>query len=88
MDEKKKPIKVFKCGGVRAAVWTNSVLRNDENVTEYSIQVDRTFKNKEGEFEHTSKFYPRDLPKLRLVSAKADEFCNLKVQESDEADGQ
>ena len=76
----KKPIKVFKAGGIRAAIWENTVTRNGNEVTVHSVQIDRTYKDGE-EFRRTSRFNVADLPKVRLVAAKAFEFLTLKPEE-------
>lgn len=85
MTTGRKPDKLIRCGGVRAAIWVETSERKGDQVPDYTVQIDRTFKNKEGEFEHTNRYHARDLAKLRLVAAKADEFCNLKSEEPAEA---
>ena len=75
--EKKKPVKVFKAGGIKAAIWENTVDRNGQQVVLHSVQIDRTYKDGE-EFKHTNHFPERDLPKVQLVAAKAFEFLSLK----------
>ena len=76
-----KPVKVVRAGGIRAAVWENSVERNGVQVTVHSIQIDRTYKDGD-EFKQTSRFNLQDLPKVALVAGKAYEFLTLKDQES------
>ena len=83
--EGKKPIKVFKAGGIRAAIWENTVTRNGNQVTVHSVQIDRTYKDGE-EFKRTSRFNVADLPKVQLVAGKAFEFLGLN-SENREADG-
>ena len=55
-----EPVKVLKAGGVRAAVWENTITRNGTPVTVPSMQIDRTYIDGE-EFKHTACFDPRDL---------------------------
>lgn len=83
--EKKKPIKVFKVGGVRAAIWENTVQRDGRSIPTYSIQIDRTYKQDDN-FKRTSQFNVNDLPKVRLVEEKAYEFLSLKEDGQNEQD--
>jgi len=74
------PAKVFKAGGVRAAIWANTVDRDGNEVTVFSVQLDRSYKDGD-EFRQTSRFNVNDLPKVQLVAAKAFEFLAMKGQE-------
>lgn len=79
----KKPIKVFKAGGVRAAIWENKFQKDGKTMVKHSTQIDRTYKQ-DGEFKRTNQFNEQDLPKAQLVAAKAYEFLSLKSQETSE----
>ena len=72
-----KPIKVFKAGGVRAAIWENTIKRNGNDATVYSVQLDRTYKQGE-EWKTTSSFQLNDLAKVQLVASKAYEYLTMK----------
>lgn len=75
--EGKKPIEVFKAGGIRAAVWENTIKRNGQDIVVHSVQIDRTYKDGD-EWKRTSRFDARDLPKVALVARKAFEYLALK----------
>jgi len=79
--ENKKPIKVFKAGGVKSSVWANTIKRDVKDVLVHSVQIDRTYKQGE-EFKRTNSFNVQDLPKVQLVAAKAFEFLSLKHQDN------
>ena len=68
-----KPIRVFAAGGIRAAIWANTVEKNGREVSVHSVQIDRTFKQG-SDFKRTSRFGLADLPRVQLVAAKAFEF--------------
>ena len=80
-----KPVKVVRAGGVRAAVWENTVNRDGKEIPVFSVQIDRTYKDGD-QFKQTSRFNLQDLPKVALVAGKAYEFLTLKDQESDPND--
>lgn len=71
-----KPIKKFRAGGVSAAVWENQ----SEKGSFASISLQRTYKDKEDEWKHTSSLKVNDLPKAMLVLNRAFEFLVLKEQ--------
>ena len=79
----KKPIKVFKAGGIRAAIWENTINRNGKQITVHSIQIDRTYKDGD-QFKQTNRFDAlRDLPRVQLLAAKAYEWISLKPETND-----
>ena len=84
MAEGKKPIKVFAAGGIRAAIWHNTVNRDGKEIPVFSVQIDRTYKDGE-EFKRTSRFATRELPRVELVAAKAFEFLCMKGQDDGQA---
>lgn len=75
--EGQKPVKEFKAGGVRAAVWENVVVQNGKEVVIPSVRIDRTYKDGV-QFKRTSAFGTRDLARVQLVAAKAFEFLELR----------
>jgi len=78
-----RPIKAFRVGGVRAAIWENTVTRNGRETVVHSVQIDRTYKDGE-EWKQTNRFDVRDLPKVELAAAKAFDFICLKNGEQSE----
>ena len=78
--EGKKPLRVFKAGGVRAAIWENTIEKDGENRPVYSIQIDRTYKDGE-EWKTSNHFRLTELARVELVARKAFEFLSLKSQD-------
>lgn len=76
-----KPVKKFRSGGVSAAVFENLMDVNGAQVMRCSVQIQRTYKDKDGEFKHTSSFRENDLPKLALVAQRAYEYLTMKEEE-------
>lgn len=79
--ETKKPIRVFKSGGIRAVVWCNTIAQGGKDIDVHSVQINRTYKQFD-EFKTTNSFNVRDLPKVELVARKAFEFLSLEVQKN------
>ena len=76
-----KPIKVFRAGAVRAAVWRDTITRNGVEIVVHNVQIDRTFKDGD-EYKSSSSFdAARDVPRLLLVASKAYEFVALKAED-------
>jgi hypothetical protein len=76
-NEAKKPVKEFRAGRIKAAVWENTMERNGESVTTYSITFQKRFKDKQGKWHDTQQFYADELPRIRLVAQKAYEALVL-----------
>ena len=76
------PIKVIRAGNVSASVWKDEVDKNGTIVVRYSTRIQKRFQQ-DGVWKNTDYFFPEELPKLQLVTAKAFEYVSLK--ESEEA---
>jgi hypothetical protein len=89
MDEtiKKSPVKVFSCGPVKAAIWSDSRVMNNTVVEVHSVRIDRSYKDKDNdEWKHTNTFNAEDLPKVALVAMEAYKFIRLCSPEQDRTD--
>jgi hypothetical protein len=73
-----KPIKEFRAGNVRAAVWRNELEQGGRTVVRHSVRVEKRFRNEKGEWQTTPYYFPEELPRLQLVAAKALEFVALR----------
>jgi len=77
------PMKKFSAGGISAAVWSNdATLKNGQKATFNTVSVDRCYKDKEGNWQHTSQMRINDLPKAAVVLTKAYEYLVLKTGDS------
>lgn len=72
-----RPEKVFKVGGCTASVFENSVNGLNGNATIKSVTLQRAYKDKDGNFQHTNSFKLNDIPSgprpgesIRLVGTK------------------
>jgi len=78
MENEKRPsppLKKFRAGNISATVWLNHV---KDGEGEYkTISLERTYKDKEGAWKHSSSLRAMDLPKASLVLQKAYEFLAM-----------
>jgi hypothetical protein len=79
-EKPNQPVKKFKAGAISATVWENQA----QNQQGESVSFDRTYKDANGEWQHTNSLRMADLPKATLVLSKAYEFLALNSPEADE----
>lgn len=78
------PIKEFRAGGIRAAIWRNEIEQDGRIVVRHSIKVEKRYHDKQAdEWKSTDQFFPEDLARLQLVAAEAYRFTTLKQSEDD-----
>ena len=84
MSSENKPEKKFSTGAVRATIWKNSGKNKTtgEAVEYRTISIDRSYKDKNDEWQSTNSLRVNDLPKAALVLNKAYEFIVLKDSEA------
>ena len=72
------PVKELRAGGIKASVWKNEQVNEEgRTVVQHSVKIQRSYRDKNGEWKQSEYFYPADLPKLVLVAQKAFEFVSL-----------
>lgn len=71
---KKKPLKEFRIGGVRATIWENSHTSKDgKTFNQRTATIERRYKSGE-EWKTTNSYDASDLQKLRLTLHDAEVF--------------
>ena len=86
MAEGNKPVKEFRAGSVRASIWRDQAIGQDDQTFDvYTIRVERRYKDAEGNWQSSTRFRRADLADLELVAFKAREY--VSVSERDPADG-
>lgn len=79
-----KPVTKFRAGAISATVWENQAKNNKGEIISYkSVSFDRTYKDANGEWQHTTSLRTMDLPKAALVINKAYEFISLAGEAED-----
>ncbi|MCF7866006.1 hypothetical protein K9L67_01055 [Candidatus Woesearchaeota archaeon] len=76
---KKHPEKKFRAGSVSATIWLNQGQTDDGKETTYkTISFERSYLDKDGNWQTTNSLRTNDLPKAILVLNKAYEHLELK----------
>lgn len=68
------PEKTVKVGGIQLSIWENETPKG----TFCSITIDKSYKDKDGEWKRTKSFKATDLVKLQLGITKVLEYLYLK----------
>ncbi len=77
-NNKPQPYATIRAGGVRATIWQNTVQQqNGEPFTTFNVNLSRSYKDKQGQWQETNSFNLADLPKAELVMRKAYEHICL-----------
>lgn len=82
---KQKPVKEFRVGKVKAAVWKNEEDKDGKTIVKYSVRIQKTFRDDNGEYHETNNFFPEELPKLALAASKAYEFVALRERNPEDS---
>ena len=75
---KNKPEKRFAAGAVSATIWKNERVFDGKETEFLSVTLQRSYKDKEGNWKHTGNLRLNDLPKATLVLHKAYEYLVTK----------
>lgn len=83
MESKNKPEKVFSTGAVQVSVWKNEATKDGSKSEFRTVNIQRRYADKTGEWKSTSTLRINDLPKAALALNKAFEYLVMKGQDSD-----
>ena len=67
-NEKRKPVKKIRVGNVNMSLWEN---KTKEGKTFFSITIQKSFKNSNGEWQNVNNFNKNDLSSLSFCCVKA-----------------
>lgn len=73
-----KPVKKFRAGGVSATIWENKNKVGDTEMTFRTINLERNYKDKDGNWKSTNTMKVSDLQKVKIVCDEAERFLLLK----------
>jgi len=74
------PEKKFRCGGITATVWSNTIIKDGENKKYHSVNIEKSYKDKSDQWQKTQSLSIKDLPKVALVTAEAYKYLTLKTE--------
>jgi hypothetical protein len=76
------PEKKFRAGGISVTVWKNVGHGSQGEPIEYqTVSIERAYKDKKGEWQHTNSLRVNDLPKAGIALQRAYEHIVLKEQD-------
>ena len=78
------PEKKIRAGAISATIWKNDVLEKP-GTTFFSVVLERSYKDKEGNWQKTNSLRTMDVPKACVVLQKAYEYLVLSGQKNYEA---
>jgi len=82
-----RPVKEFRAGPVKVAIWQNDAEQNGQRVVRHSVRIGkRYFDRQQNSWQDSEYFFTNDLPRLRLLVEKAFEFIALKESDPDSAE--
>ncbi len=84
-EKKNLPETKFRAGTVTATVWSKMVDVNKKKVKFYNVTFEKSYKDKDDEWQTTNSYGREDLVKLEIVNRKAMEYIFL-TKEKDEDD--
>lgn len=88
-EQGNKPIKEFKAGTVRAAIWKEDREDAGRQTVRFSVKIEKRYYDEANkEWRNTDYFFANDLPRLRLVAERAFEFIVLRGESKDGGDAE
>jgi len=84
-EEKRPPFKTFRAGKMSIAIWRNEVEQGDRTFVQYSIKIQKRYRDKETDEWKTAEYlYPTDLPHLIICAQKAFESISMTEVDNDD----
>lgn len=76
-----QPEKRFRAGGIAATVWMHQTVRNGQPTVYPSVNFDKRYKDKDGNWKSTTNLNVADIPKAIMVLGKAYEHLAMKQED-------
>ena len=71
IQKKKPPVKLFRSGPVKAAIWLRTVTRDGKDIEVHSVKISKSYWSKEsGKWENTQHLFLSDLPRAAMLMAE------------------
>ena len=74
-----KPEKTFRQGCVSVSIFENEMNVNGSNVVRMNAVPQKSYKDKDGNWKHTTSFGVNEIPKLIVSLSKAYDFLTSKT---------
>ena len=82
--EKSAPVLKIQAGGVNVAIWANKGKREGQETSYNTVSIERSYKDKNDEWQTTNSLRVNDLPKAALALTKAYEHLVLNQKYASE----
>ena len=79
-----KPEKTFQHGACKAAVFINTVSKNGQELKIPKVVLQKSYRDKEGNWSTTDSYDVNDLPKLIVTASKAYQYLTEKQKNGEE----
>lgn len=83
MENTNKPVKKFVVAPISVAIWEQTNEKDGKKFTTNSLTIQRTYKDKEGNYQNTQNIRVQDVAKLQLALNEA--YKSLVVTQLEEA---
>ena len=80
---KKLPETKFRSGAIAATIWSNEAVRDGKKVEYKTVSFERSYKDKNDQWQSTNSLRTADIPKAILVLTKAYEHLALNADDED-----
>lgn len=82
-NEKTKPENKHRAGGVVATTWLNKTEKDGETYENYNVVLERSYKDKDGNWKSTSSLRLADIPKAVVLLQEAYKDIVMKTSEKE-----
>jgi len=79
-----KPVKEFRSGALKAAIWQNEREQAGRTVLAHSVRLQKRYRDAQGNWKDTDYLFLDDLPKVRLLVDEC--YRWIALRESDDTD--
>ena len=76
-----EPVKRIRYGNISATIFNNTREINGKEVEIKNVQIQRIFKDRDGNWKGTSSYRVSDLPKLALAASKVFEYLTIRSED-------
>ncbi len=72
-DAKRAPVRTIREGDCNASIWMREFTASGDRLAYFSVTLERSYKDPNGQYRYTKTFDPDSLPKVVILCQKAQE---------------
>ena len=84
MSNNSKPDFEVRCGKIKAAVWSKEEQGKNGKFKKYSVKIEKSYKDNDGNWVTTDFFFPDELPALAAISDTVYKKLSIKIKKGGE----